>query len=57
MAGESTFYVELSETAAVLHHATKHSIVLLDELGRYGWLLENVELSQQIELLPVYTGD
>jgi DNA mismatch repair protein MSH6 len=36
MAGESTFYVELSETAAVLHHATKHSLVLLDELGRYG---------------------
>ncbi|XP_021924020.1 DNA mismatch repair protein Msh6 isoform X2 [Zootermopsis nevadensis] len=34
MAGESTFYVELSETAAVLHHATKHSLVLVDELGR-----------------------
>lgn len=60
MAGESTFYVELSETAAVLHHATKHSLVLLDELGRYGWLLENmldIGLSQQIELLPVHTGD
>uniref|UniRef100_A0A2Z5U638 Putative DNA mismatch repair protein Msh6 n=1 Tax=Reticulitermes speratus TaxID=60591 RepID=A0A2Z5U638_9NEOP len=34
MAGESTFYVELSETASVLHHATKHSLVLVDELGR-----------------------
>ncbi|XP_070771659.1 DNA mismatch repair protein Msh6 isoform X2 [Enoplosus armatus] len=34
MAGESTFFVELSETASILHHATKHSVVLLDELGR-----------------------
>ncbi|XP_077469004.1 DNA mismatch repair protein Msh6 [Stigmatopora argus] len=34
MAGESTLFVELSETACILHHATKHSLVLLDELGR-----------------------
>ncbi|XP_051937293.1 DNA mismatch repair protein Msh6 isoform X1 [Hippocampus zosterae] len=34
MAGESTFFVELSETACILHHATKNSLVLLDELGR-----------------------
>lgn len=34
MAGESTFFVELSETSSILHHATKHSLVLLDELGR-----------------------
>ncbi|KAM4607492.1 DNA mismatch repair protein Msh6 [Polymixia lowei] len=34
MAGESTFFVELSETASILHHGTKHSLVLLDELGR-----------------------
>jgi DNA mismatch repair protein MSH6 len=34
MAGESTFFVELSETAVVLQHATEHSLVLLDELGR-----------------------
>lgn len=34
MAGESTFFVELSETASILHHATRHSLVLLDELGR-----------------------
>ncbi|KAK3088442.1 hypothetical protein FSP39_019294 [Pinctada imbricata] len=34
MAGESTFFVELSETSAILQHATKHSLVLMDELGR-----------------------
>ncbi|KAK2165845.1 hypothetical protein NP493_1348g00035 [Ridgeia piscesae] len=34
MAGESTFFVELSETSAILQHATRHSLVLLDELGR-----------------------
>lgn len=34
MAGESTFFVELSETSAILHHSTKHSLILVDELGR-----------------------
>ncbi|XP_012286624.1 probable DNA mismatch repair protein Msh6 [Orussus abietinus] len=34
LAGQSTFFVELSETATILHHATPNSLVLLDELGR-----------------------
>lgn len=34
MAGHSTFLVELSETSAILKHATLSSLVLLDELGR-----------------------
>jgi len=34
MVGESTFFVELSETSVVLQHATQHSLVLLDELGK-----------------------
>ncbi|KAM4867573.1 DNA mismatch repair protein Msh6 isoform 3-T3 [Thomomys bottae] len=34
MSGESTFFVELSETASILMHATAHSLVLMDELGR-----------------------
>lgn len=33
-AGQSTFFVELSETAAMLSRATEHSLVALDELGR-----------------------
>ena len=34
MAGLSTFRVELEETALILKHATRHSLVILDELGR-----------------------
>ncbi|VDN96821.1 unnamed protein product [Rodentolepis nana] len=34
IAGQSTFYVELSETAVILRHASANSLVLMDELGR-----------------------
>ena len=33
-AGQSTFFVELMETASVLRHASPRSLVALDELGR-----------------------
>ena len=33
-AGQSTFMVEMAETANILHHASARSLVLLDEIGR-----------------------
>ncbi len=32
--GRSTFMVEMTEAAAILHHATQQSLVLMDEIGR-----------------------
>lgn len=40
LAGQSTFFVELSETANIIHHATGRSLVILDELGKHGHMTE-----------------
>lgn len=36
LSGHSTFLVELNETSLILKHATSNSLVLLDELGKFG---------------------
>ena len=32
--GQSTFMVEMNETSLIVHHATRNSLVILDEIGR-----------------------
>ncbi len=34
VAGESTFLVEMNETASIIHNASPRSLILLDEVGR-----------------------
>lgn len=38
LSGESTFFVELKEMSAIFRHTTKHSLLLVDELGKYHFL-------------------
>jgi DNA mismatch repair protein MutS len=52
-AGRSTFFVEMSETAHILHHATPRSLLILDEIGKGTSTFEGLSIAWAVALYIV----
>lgn len=47
-AGQSTFMVEMSEVADIIRHATKNSLVVLDEVGRGTSTFDGISIARSV---------